>query len=625
MREVKDFMGYAHAGNIKELNEMITAGFDVTQKDENGATALIHFMRRWSANNGNLHGWAVSNYREMAKLLISKGVDVNATDKDFDDRDSRKDIFYTANRDGKTALHYAAEIDGSEEIVDELLKVNGININAIDGKGRTPLQGAVYAGGSKVEVVKKLLVAKVELTPPNEETKLHFFASVTDLNAKLFDDELLITDDVNLNERDDKGRTALHYAVMHNQLHAVKALIAKGASVNASDADGKSVLHYAHFANESVVKELLEKRADVKAVDSKDRDTPLHSALKIWPAVNEAFVKALINAGADVNAKNKNGATPVSLAIGHVSLETLKLFITAKNVNAKVVTILYPINDTKKQLIDQKKDTTYFHLAAQKASVEVVEYLISLGANITAPNGRGELPLQSAVQNPNPKVLDTLLATNKFDATAKNAALLAAVKLNNDSRIQNDPDINTKVKALLDAGAEVNTKNEQDVTPLHFAAQYGTGETMVQLIEAGADVNARDKNGKTPLHYLLGFSPSIQIIQHFLEKGADLYSSDSYGITPFDYYYGKDAEVSKFLKSKRTWGGDIKHLLSHTMSNDWFVPAVLATSCVALVVGYCAFAYHVIKNAQIAPQVSYSPNVVNDLLKSMSKATGIGK
>ena len=56
------------------------------------------------------------------------------------------------------------------------------------------------------------------------------------------------------------------------------------------------------------------------------------------------------------------------------------------------------------------------------------------------------------------------------------------------------------VKLLIDAGADVNAKNNDGKTPLHIIKK---SETIAQmLIDAGADVNAKNKKGYTPLHLL---------------------------------------------------------------------------------------------------------------------------
>ena len=52
---------------------------------------------------------------------------------------------------------------------------------------------------------------------------------------------------------------------------------------------------------------------------------------------------------------------------------------------------------------------------------------------------------------------------------------------------------------LIAEGADVNAKEGDGWTPLHFAAEGGHNETAELLIAAGADVNAGDKDGKTPL------------------------------------------------------------------------------------------------------------------------------
>ena len=55
------------------------------------------------------------------------------------------------------------------------------------------------------------------------------------------------------------------------------------------------------------------------------------------------------------------------------------------------------------------------------------------------------------------------------------------------------------VKQHLDAGADVNTKNEASFTPLHEGAYNGHKGIVELLITSGADVNAMKIDGMTPL------------------------------------------------------------------------------------------------------------------------------
>jgi hypothetical protein len=54
---------------------------------------------------------------------------------------------------------------------------------------------------------------------------------------------------------------------------------------------------------------------------------------------------------------------------------------------------------------------------------------------------------------------------------------------------------------LIEAGADVNAKDDEGLTPLMIAAHYSTPEMVTLLIDAGADVNAKDDDGQTPLMY----------------------------------------------------------------------------------------------------------------------------
>ena len=52
---------------------------------------------------------------------------------------------------------------------------------------------------------------------------------------------------------------------------------------------------------------------------------------------------------------------------------------------------------------------------------------------------------------------------------------------------------------LIEKGADVDSKNFNDDTPLHLASDRGHVEIVVRLIERGASIDSCDKNGNVPL------------------------------------------------------------------------------------------------------------------------------
>ncbi|MDR3231171.1 MAG: ankyrin repeat domain-containing protein [Synergistaceae bacterium] len=102
-----------------------------------------------------------------------------------------------------------------------------------------------------------------------------------------------------------------------------------------------------------------------------------------------------------------------------------------------------------------------------------------------------------------------------------------------------EPDRNAAlISALIAAGAGVNARTTDDLTPLFFAAALGSSSDVVHgLIRAGADVNAAGKQegreGWTPLLYALcGPRKSLPIVEELLKNGADANVAVGGGWTP---------------------------------------------------------------------------------------------
>ena len=89
-----------------------------------------------------------------------------------------------------------------------------------------------------------------------------------------------------------------------------------------------------------------------------------------------------------------------------------------------------------------------------------------------------------------------------------------------------------QIATVIEA-VDVNARTEEGVTPLHFAAGYGTPESIIALLEAGAEVNARNEEGVTPLH-LAALYGNPETIAALVEAGADGRAETNAGQTPWD-------------------------------------------------------------------------------------------
>ena len=79
------------------------------------------------------------------------------------------------------------------------------------------------------------------------------------------------------------------------------------------------------------------------------------------------------------------------------------------------------------------------------------------------------------------------------------------------------------VKQHLDAGADVNAKDDSGWTPLHRAGSKVHNKIAKLLIEEGADVNAVNKDGLAPLDYAENETFGV-LIDHGAKSGAELKS-----------------------------------------------------------------------------------------------------
>ena len=287
-------------------------------------------------------------------------------------------------------------------------------------------------------------------------------------------------------------------------------------------------------ATPAEVKALLDRGADPQARD-KNGWTPLHLAAQFNR--NPAVVTLLLDRGADPQARAKGGTTPLHGA----AQSTVTLDDPAVDALLPAVVTLLLDRGADPQAQD-KDGTTPLHRAAQfNENPAVVTLLLNRGADPQAPNKSGWTPLHLAARfNENPAVV-TLLLNRGADLQARDKN--GTTPLHGATPF-NDPAV---VALLLDRGADLQAQDKDGTTPLHLAAQFNENPAVVALLlDRGADLQAQDKDGTTPLHLAAQFNENPAVVTLLLDRGADPRARDKNGATP-----GLDALSHRYVQYQK--------------------------------------------------------------------------
>jgi len=199
--------------------------------------------------------------------------------------------------------------------------------------------------------------------------------------------QVLLANGADVNAKDKYGRTALIFAVVHEQTEIVKVLLAqKGIDVNLKTKEGgETALMIAAFDQDriEIVKALLAKKEiDVNAKNVVGETALMTASLK----GNTDIVKALLAIkNIDVNAKSMLGGTALIAASLKGNTEIVRALLSIKNIDVN---------------IKGENGKTALYCASQMGHIEILRLLVKAGAVIDNIPWSSDFPIDILRQTP---------------------------------------------------------------------------------------------------------------------------------------------------------------------------------------------------------------------------------
>ncbi len=190
-------------------------------------------------------------------------------------------------------------------------------------------------------------------------------------------------------------------------------------------------------------------------------------------------------------------------------------------------------------------------LRSEKPSVESHSALLSPSLQATSPISRvvPAIIATTPTIGPTPSPAPSPPLLSEADRNAQTRELRAA--LERFARAQNSQiePLLTKIMAIIQRGANVNTADSAGITSLHLAAALGRQDLTRLLLERGAHLNQADRDGLTPLH-MAALGGSIEVARLLRDAGARTDAEDKAGKTPIALARETDhSEVAQALES----------------------------------------------------------------------------
>ncbi|XP_067653167.1 putative ankyrin repeat protein RF_0381 [Haliotis asinina] len=426
---------------------------------------------------------AGERHGDVVHLLVSKGANVSVVD------DFGVNIFHSACQGGDVGL------------VKYILSLDKHDINGQVLCGATSVMLAAENGHRHVVEFLVGQGANVSLQDNSKNKILHFASRAGHVDVVKYVLSLPVVD---INSRGWKDMTSAMMAAENGHKDVVELLFRNLANMSLKGLYGNTILHYASRAGHvDVVQYILSLSVvDINSRGRKDM-TPVMMAVGKG---HQEVVKLLVGQGASVSLQDNRGNNILHIACrgGHVEMVKYVLSQSMADINSRGWKTFTPVM-----------------VAAGKGRKEVVEFLVSKGADINTSNRAGKNILHLACRAENVELVKYILSKNMADINSRDKKQMTPILI---AAMEGHEEV---VQLLVNEGAKVSLRDKKANNILHLACRGGHVEVVKYILSQNmVDINSRNRKEMTPV-MIAESRGHVQVVALLVRNGADRSSQDN--------------------------------------------------------------------------------------------------
>ena len=509
-KESELFLAIKEKKNERDLREILKYRVDFSATNEIGLTPLLYAIE-------------CNNERALRVLLEYSGVNM-----EYRLPDNFAAYPYinkyegdSVNIGGASPLMFAV-FKNNSRIVKELID-KGANVRAKDNEGNSVF---LYACGFGDGNIIRMLLQKDKTlvndkTPNGNLNGLHYAAAFNNLNTINF---LIKNVDMNINERDSNGCTALYYAAYYAKKDAYNLLIKLGANKDIGDNYGVTP-EYILSGGSSAID--LDNKEDN---NTNTYNENMFIARVIQTSDTNALRDIMMYSNFNMNSIIMAYETPLTYAIHLDKDDIVNELLSYRKNNTNIINIETSYIPADEVYFNEDRaefrgniylgDVSPLQYAIFKNNTNIINTLLHYGADINRKDSLGDNALMYAARFSSAEVIDTIL--NYSSNSYRVVDIYGNTPLHNASSLGNT---NALIALMNRTPININIQNINGDTPLHLAVKNNNSNTYRFLLLKGADYTIKNYDGKTASDLLYGDSVE-NIIGSFEET--NIYSTNSY-------------------------------------------------------------------------------------------------